>query len=204
MDRPRWFARDAHERRAMQRWVIKQLDDADAAERRRLAGGDLDTPWTPPFPDPPPDLSAEQAAERAAAWDKWLRDGGIEREAAKHGVIGPARAKAPPLLADLVQLPPLKRGEKHLRLGGMSPDDKRRDAEGRSLAFLEAIHRGRVANAAADVERIRALWQAEYRQQNRPGSQISAVEIAAARHGVSAKEVVLHLKNFSRNKSPIS
>lgn len=184
---PPWRARNERERQAMIDWAIAKLDEEDAAERRRLVGdADLNAPWTPRFPDPPPGLSPEKVAERAAAWDTWLRDGGLEEEAAKHGVIGPARARArrdSPRLAALVQLPQLKRGEKYLRFGGISLDDHRRDADGRFLAFLEAVHDGHVAAAAKDVKRIRKLWQACYdglkNRHDHDGP--SAVDIAAER-----------------------
>ena len=90
-----------------------------------------------------------------------------------------------PLLADFVQLLPLKRGKKY------HP--------------AQSIHRIDIAAAAADVKRIRTLWQAHYGRRNRrPCDGLSAIEIAAARHDVTPREIELHLKKFLRGKSPIS
>lgn len=131
-----------------------------------------------------------------AKYNKWRREGGLELEAAKHGVIEPARdlvRSVFPLLADLVQLPPLKRGEKYNpELAGV-----------RTVGELR--HKWSIAAAAKDAKRIRALWEAhDTRRNRRPTDGPSAIEIAAERHEVSVEEVELHLKNFLRGNSRIS
>ncbi len=177
---PPWIARNPRDRQAMECWVIARLDDLDAAERQRQA--DNFPPVVPP--------------EHAEKYDKWRREGGLEFEAAKRGVIVPARDLVRtvfPLLADLVQLPPLKRGEKY------------RPEHAGIRTFGELRHRWRIDSAAKDVARIREVWQSHYGKRNRrPADGPSAVEIAAKRHDVSFKEVELRLKNFSRDKSHIS
>jgi hypothetical protein len=188
---PPWIARNERERQEMVAWVNARLDEQDAEERRRQAD-----PFPPVIPP-----------EHAEKYNRWRDEGGLERLAAQHGVIGPARdliRSRWPLLADLVQLPPLGRGEKYLRSGGVSITDKRRDAHGRSLAMLEAHRKGHVVKAAWDVQRIKRIWQDHYGRKNRHATDgPSANEIAAERHGVTAEEVELHLKMFLRTKSRI-
>jgi hypothetical protein len=134
--RPPWVARDKRDSDAMHKWVNARLDELEAVDRQRLVGdADLDAPWTPPTIPP----------ERAEWYDRWRREGGLEREAAEHGVIGPLKAfiaRVAPGLEDFVRLRPLKPGEKYLRTFGVDPNDKRRDAKGRSIAALEAMQKG--------------------------------------------------------------
>jgi hypothetical protein len=177
--KPRWTARNERERRMMHDWVNARLNEENQAEaERRIGDADLDAPYRPPVIAP----------EHAEKYNKWRREGGLERAAAEHGVIKPARDKVRsvfPLPADLVQLPPLKRGKKYYP--------------------ARSGHRLHIAGAAKDVERIRVLWKAHYNRRNRrPSDGLSAIEIAAARHDVTPHEIELHLKRFSRGKSPIS
>jgi hypothetical protein len=178
--RPPWTARNERERRAMVDWVNKKLDEENATEAQRYA-------------DNFPPVIAPEHAEK---YFKWRSEGGLERAAAEAGVIDLARALVRsrwPYLADLVQLPPLKRGEKFRpELTGV-------------LTGAQLRHKLSIADAAKDVKRIRRLWQAHYGQKNRrPSDGPSAVQIAAKRHGVSVEEVELRLKKFLRVKSPIS
>jgi hypothetical protein len=170
---PPWTAGNERERRMMHDWVNARLDEENQAEAKRLVGDvDPDAPYRPPVIAP----------EHAEKYNKWRREGGFELEAAKHGVIEPARKLVRsvfPLLADLVQLPPLKRGKKYY-----------------PTRSVKGLH---IAGAANDVERIRVLWKAHYNRRNRrPSDGPSAIEIAAERHEVSVEEVVSHLKNLRR------
>jgi hypothetical protein len=88
--------------------VNARLNEENQAEaERRIGDADLDAPYRPPVIAP----------EHAEKYNKWRREGGLERAAAEHGVMELARRRVRsvfPLLADLVQLPPLKRGKKIL------------------------------------------------------------------------------------------
>jgi hypothetical protein len=88
-------------------WVNARLDEENQAEaKRQIGNADLAAPYRPPVIAP----------EHAEKYTKWRREGGLERAAAEHGVIELARDRVRsvlPLLADLVQLPPLKRGKKY-------------------------------------------------------------------------------------------
>jgi hypothetical protein len=176
---PPWTACCERDRRLMRDWVNARLDEENRAEAERQVGdADLDAPYRPPVIAP----------EHAEKYTKWRREGGLERAAAEHGVIELARDRVRsvlPLLADFVQLLPLKRGKKYYP--------------------ARSGHRLHIAGAAKDVKRIRALWQAHYGRRNRrPSDGLSAIEIAAARHDVTPREIELHLKKFLRGKSPIS
>ena len=137
---PRWIAQDQRDRQTMHDWVNARLDELDAEERRRQA-------------DPFPPVIAPEHAEK---YDKWRREGGLELLAMEHGVIGPmrdlVRSRFPTLpVDDIVHLPPLGRGKKYVRTGGVSITDKR--------PIGVAAHGAYVAAAAEDVKRIREIWQ---------------------------------------------
>jgi hypothetical protein len=170
---PPWTAGNERERRMMHDWVNARLNEENQAEaERRIGDADVDAPCRPPVIAP----------EHAEKYNKWRREGGLERAAAEHGVMELARRRVRsvfPLLADLVQLPPLKRGKKYYP--------------------TRSGHRLHIAGAAKDVERIRVLWKAHYNRRNRRVSDgPSAIEIAAERHEVSVEEVVSRLKNLRR------
>ena len=178
---PPWIARNERHRRRMIEWVNARLDELDAADAQRQASiVDEDGRYCPP-------------PEHAEKYYKWRDGGGLERAAADRGFIDQARSLVRsrwPYIADLVQLPPLKRGEKYrpeltgVRTGG------------------QLVRRWRIASAAADVKRIRELWQVHYegKKNRHPDDGPSAVQIAADRHGVSVEEVELKLKKFLRPK----
>ena len=102
---PPWTAGNGRERQMMHDRVNARLNEENQAEaERRIGDADLDAPCRPPVIAP----------EHAEKYNKWRREGGLERAAAEHGVIELARRRVRsvfPLLADLVQLPPLKRGK---------------------------------------------------------------------------------------------
>ena len=131
--------------------------------------------------------------------DRWRREGGFELQGAQHGDIKPAREliwRHFPLLADLVQLPPLKKGErrKPYTINGVTvrPADRHRLA-------IELVREGErrkvVAKAAEDVIRIRRIWRENFGKTNCPkGAGPTAVEIAAERHAVEPAEIDLYFK----------
>lgn len=123
-------------------------------------------------------LTPESLAESSRRYLEWQRGGGPELELAHHGDIGPARElvrKAFPYLADLVQLPKLKRGEKFLpyTIDGATeiaePGEWRRPPPGGTIhrpavpfedLLKEAEQKKRLADAVADVTRILRIWAA--------------------------------------------
>jgi len=186
-DKPPWTARNEHDRRDMVAWVNARLDAGDG--RRALS------------PKHAARLTHESLAESIKQANKRLREGWDELELAQHGDIGPARElvrKIFPPLADLLQPPKLKRGEKHLPYtidGVIVPRDAR---------YADVKHeierKQRIDDAVADVKRIKRIWQEHYGKTNRHQAQVSAVEIAVERHGVDVEEVTERLKRVSRAK----
>ena len=164
---PPWSAQDQRDRLMMHDWVNARLDELDAEERRRQA-------------DPFPPIIPPEYAEK---YDKWRREGGLELLAMAHGVIGPMRdwirSRFPTLpVDDIVQLPPLGRGDKYPRTGGVSITDKR------PIGIAE--HKAYVAAAAEGVKRIREIWRTPppggFGKKNRhPTDGPSAAELAVER-----------------------
>lgn len=192
--RPQWIARNERDAKQMVEWINRRLDQWDKG-----LWEPLDTIW-------PSDEERRQMRERIQAGiakaEQWRREGGLERQqarqAAQRGNIKPARElvrKFAPELADLVQLPPLAKGQRRdpVRVAGVPvpPGDKR--PSGYWVQVAE--HRKVVAAAAADMKRIWVIWREFFKRTNRAiGDGPSALEIAAERHGVKPDEIVLFLK----------
>jgi hypothetical protein len=135
--------------------------------------------------------------------EQWRREGGLERQqarqAAQRGNIKPARElvrKFAPELVDLVQLLPLAKGQRRdpVRVGGVPVPLGDKRPSGYWVQVAE--HRKVVAEAAADVKRIRVIWREFYdgKANRRKGDGPSALEIAAERHGVKPDEIMKFLK----------
>ena len=187
---PPWFALNERDAKQMFEWVKRRLDQWDKG-----LWAPSDTIW-------PSDEQRRQMREQTRAAlgkaDQWRREGGLERQAARRGDIRPALElirKLKPQLADLVQLPPLARGRRRdpITVGGVPvpPGDKK--PSGYWVAVAE--HRKLVAEAAADVKRIRVIWDEFFGKTNRrKGDGPSALDMAAERHGVTPDEIVKFLK----------
>jgi hypothetical protein len=122
-------------------------------------------------------------------------------ELAQHGNIGPARElvrKVFPYLADLLQAPKLKRGEKYLlyEIDGVVVPRGACYAD----VKLQVARKKRIDAAVADVTRIKRIWKDHYGRTSRGERQVSAIDIAAERHGVTANKVAERLKRVSRTK----
>lgn len=184
---PPWVAHNEREREQMVEWVNKRLDQGGG--RRGLS------------PAHAARLTPESIAEGIKQFHKRQREGAPELELAQHGDIEPARElvrKVFPYLADLLQPPKPKRGEKYLRYeidGVVVP----RDACYADVK-LEVERKKRIDAAVADVTRIKRIWQDGYGRRNRGECQVSAIEIAVERNSVSADEVIERLKRVSRTK----
>ena len=137
-------------------------------------------------------------------------DGSFEALKALEGDIEPARAlirKHYPLLVDLglVRLPPLQRGKKyHPVFERFSRTDNEHRIEPDPV-WRKYYRKRQLDNAAADVKRIREIWQRPgpygYGKKNRREDDgPSAIEIAATRHGVTVEKVIERLKRASRTK----
>ena len=190
--RPPWTALNERERQAMIDWVNARLDEGGGG--RGLS------------PEHAARLTPENLARGIKQLHKWMGEGGPELELAQHGNIEPARElvrKVFPYLADLLQPPKPKRGEKYLRYeidGVVVP----RDACYADVK-REVERKKRIAAAVADARRIKRIWAApephgyglkKRGRDDRP----SAIEIAAERHGVDLDKVAEGLKRVSRTK----
>jgi hypothetical protein len=196
--RPPWNAHDRRDCQMMHDWVNARLDEEDEAQARRRIDAILVRLGVPPEKLKSEDdrqanidsvsarideddetrseaLLIDVPPEHREKYFKWRRGGGLEHAAAEDGVIEPMRAlvrSVVPYADDLVQLPKLKPGQKFRR-----------------VSLPEAERRGRIAAAARDVKRIRALWRRYYGRHNRHSEDgPSAEEIAAERHGAKTKE----------------
>jgi len=99
----------------------------------------------------------------------------LEKAARKD--LGPLR-ELYPRLARYINLPKLEKKGAHFK----------KDPEQLSISLI---------NAVEDVDRIKAIWKQHYGKQNRPRGQLSALEIAAERHGVELGDI-----ERERSKSP--
>jgi hypothetical protein len=149
-------------------------------------------------------LAPESFAESSRRRLKWEREGGPELELARQGDIGPARdlvRKAFPLLADLVQLPPLARGQKRLPVifDGETGTIDRPGVPYKDL-LNEVEQKKRLADAVADVTRILRIWAAPEPDGygRKYAVEKAAVEIAAERHSVDEGVLAERLKRASR------
>jgi hypothetical protein len=188
-EKPPWTALNELDHQAMIRWVNEKLDQG---------GGLRGLP-----PEHAARLTPESLAESSKEYLRWWREGGPELELAQHGNIKPARErvrKVFPHLADLLQLPKLKRGEKYrpYTVDGAIGGVIHRPGVPFAKLVEEHEHKKSVAAAVADVTRIKRIWAAPephgYGRTNRSKGQVSAIEIAAARNGVSVAEVTERLK----------
>jgi hypothetical protein len=200
-DKPPWRANTDRERQWMVDWTKEKLDEGGGL--RGLS------------PEHAARLTPESFAEGSRLYLKWQRGGGPELELAHHGNIKPARElvrKVFPYLADLVQLPKLKRGEKYLPyfidgVTEISEPGKWRGHRGEVIhrpdvpfkdLLKDAEHKKRLATAVATVTRIKRIWAAPephgYGKTNRRRDQVSAIDIAAERHGVTTDELAERLK----------
>jgi hypothetical protein len=111
--------------------------------------------------------------DKVLAWAKKL---GPEIAEAEHGNVEPLRRRFP-VIAKYINLPRRHRGQRYPR---------REDVN--KVGPLNA--------AAADISRIRAIWQEHYGKKNRPADQASAEEIAAELWDVKIEDLVKHLKKI--------
>jgi hypothetical protein len=185
---PPWIARDKRQREQMIKWVNARLDEGGG--RRGLS------------PEHAARLTPETLARSIKQLHKWMDEGGPELELAQHGDIRAARElvrKVFPYLADLLQPPKLKRGEKY------EPYEIDGVIVPRGECYTDVKdkveRKNQIAGAVADVTRIKRIWQDHYDgRANRGADQVSAILIAAERHGVTADEVIERQKRPSRAK----
>jgi hypothetical protein len=159
--KPPRIASNPAEREWMRDWVIAKLD----AEDHEASG--FDEAMKPLLSGDPNVLACLRALVAKQLGE--IRTPEFAIAQAKRGNIEPARhlleKKQLAPLAQLLQPPKFKRG-KYLR-----------------KAYKQSLIEG----ALADLPRIRAIWKAAYNGKcTRPEGQITAVEIAAKRWGVSA------------------
>ena len=184
--RPPWNAHDRRDCQMMHDWVNARPDEEDEAQARRRIDAILVRLGVPPEKlksedDRQANIDSVSASideddetrseallidippEHQEKYDKWRREGGLERAAADDGVIEPMRALVRsvfPYAADLLQLPKLKPGQKFRR-----------------ISLPEAERKGRIADAAKDATRIRALWRRFYGKQNRHSDDGPSAEV---------------------------
>lgn len=185
-DKPPWIARNERERQDMIGWMNEKLDQGCG--------------WPGLSPEHAARLSPDGFADGLERYHQWRREGGPELDAAQRGDIGPAREtvrKTYPLLADLLQPPKLKRGEKYLPYTIGEGVIHRPDVRFGEL-LREVEHRKLIAAAVADVKRIKRIWQDRYGRTYRRQDQVSAIEIAAERHGVTVDEAAERLKRTTK------
>jgi hypothetical protein len=176
-DKPPWIARNRRERQAMVDWVNARLDEPHASAHDWTRKEGREYQWV-------------EKGNGVLVQTSIPDDGTFEALKALEGDIEPARAlirKCYPLLVDvgLVQLPPLRPGKKYRR-----------------GYFITS--KNQVDHAVTDVPRIRRIWAAPephgYGKTNRAQDQVSAIEIAAKRHGVDMEELSERVKRASRTK----
>jgi hypothetical protein len=178
---------------AFKAWTIAELDKADAAFDQQMAKGMADlvrmlamrTPEAADFRrklglSPFPRSKAESLkrhltiGKRAAAEHNEL----LEQRAIEEGDIEALR-RLHPRLARFLNLPP-QRGR---------PKKIDRDPWSRQK---------RLADAIAELPRIRAIWEKNYGRSRRPPNAITAAQIAAERWGVSEDDLKRGLPTKSR------
>jgi hypothetical protein len=193
--KPRWIARNERERQVMIDWVNARLDSATEMERIK---------W---LREEGPKYQWVEKENGTVVQVPCPDDGTFEALKALEGDIGPARAlirKHYPLLVDLglVRLPRFKRGQKFGRWIERSwRTDNEHRAEPNDAPTCAAFRKRQLDNATADVRRIRRIWKDHYGLTKRSRDQVSAIQIAADRHGVTdTNKVAERLKHVSRTK----
>jgi hypothetical protein len=173
----------------MIKWVNARLDEGGG--RRGLS------------PELAARLNPENLARGIKQLHKWMGEGGPELDMARQGNIEPLREFVRKALgadiAEHVQLIKPKRGEKyeHYEIDGVIVP------KGECYADVKdkVERKNQIAAAVADVTRIKRIWQDHYDgRANRGADQVSAINIAAERHGVTADEVIERRKRPSRAK----
>jgi hypothetical protein len=208
---PPWVARNEREREQMVKWVNKMLDEGGG--RRGLS------------PAHAARLTPESLAAGIKQLQKWQREGGPERELARHGNIGPlpefVRKTSGADNAEYVQLLPLAPGQKRPPYTIDGEIIHRPGVPFKDL-LKEAERKKRIDAAVADVTRIKRIWKDHYGRTNRGERQVSAIDIAAERHshdqfvkypdesgqlvnqlliaGVTADEVIERIKRTARKR----
>jgi hypothetical protein len=109
----------------------------------------------------------------------WVDAGGPEIEQADHGDIEPLRKKLPQY-ARFLRLPKRQRGQRFSKMKSLDP----------------------VAEALADVKRIRRLWSEKFGKKNRHVDDgYTAEEIAARRWGIRFESIIRRMKNPPRKRA---
>ena len=158
-DKPPWTARNKRERQAMVDWVNARLDKlqkrASPLRALRIANGgarkEREYEWV-------------EKGNGAVVLTPRPDDGTFEALKALEGDIEPARAlirEHYPLLVDLglVRLPPLQRGKKYHPVFERFSRTDNEHRIGPDPVWRKYYRKRQLDNAAADVKRIREIWQ---------------------------------------------
>jgi len=166
--KPLWDAPPA----VMTKWVNEQLDRMKLDELEEAFQW-ADTPEV-----------QEVVARYDAGW-------GEEIQAAMYGNLAPIRKRLVTLARNPEEAAALaKIAQQYVHF----PPPQR---DGRGKRRLSTLPHPRVVRAAADVERIFALWRKEYTKKKRHGL-ITAEQIAAERNGIKVKDI----KNYKSHSPP--
>jgi hypothetical protein len=170
--KPPRIARDEHDRKRMETWLNKKLNEAlDIADKQFAED-------VKHFNKAAKDAAFRQSLRARLKKNRaWLRSDHYVIEAANRGDLKPAQAKYPALAqADMLKLP-------------AQPGRGKRFRKDCSLSSYERD----LTEAAWDAANIRDLWKQHY--ESRPEDYDTPEQISARRHGVQEEHVRAWQKN---------